>query len=383
MKRHLQTALFTIIGLFVAVGTPAATWTVERNGSGDFVVIQDAVDASASGDTILIGPGRYPELHSYTTPSGGWTGDVLVSVDDRDLTLIGAGQGVMILGLEEYPGTPLWPKGVVAVWPERTLVVENMTIENTYDCLYLLGGMFVIDVTMRGGEIGLVLFESSNAIVDGCQFEYIGSSGISAYSGASLHVHSTSFDGIQRAVYTSNVGDVLLQGCRFSNLVGGGFYGSFVQVRECEFTNILYYGIDSGNSSHTEISDCIIRGGAIGSIKSTESGYITGSGNILSSSTGPVINCSFHGRIVLNGNHILSPTNDFVKLRDYFEPETYYLDLTNNYWGDTTAAEISAGIWDGHDDPEINAFVLFNPFSGSPISNEDMSWGELKQIYGR
>ena len=386
MERHLQTVLFTIIGLFVAAGTPAATWTVERNGSGDFIVVQDAVDASASGDTILIGPGRYPELHSYTTPSGGWTGDVLVSIDDRDLTLIGAGQGVTIIGLEEYPGTPLWPKGVVAVWPERTLVVESMTIENVYEGIYLLGAAAVHDVTMRGGRLGLVSFESSNVIVDGCRFENIGTNGITAFSGTtSLHVHDTSFDGIERAVSTNNVGDVLVQGCSFQNLIGGGgfHYGSTVVVQECVFTDMHYYGVSSGYSSHMEVIDCTIEGGIKASIISTESSYVSGSGNILSSLAGPTIRVSYHSDIELHGNHILSPTNNFVELDDYFLPETYYLDLTNNYWGDTTAAEISAGIWDGHDDPEINAFVLFNPFSGSPISNEDMSWGELKQLYSR
>ena len=40
----------------------AIAWRVEKDGSGDSVAIQDAVDASASGDTILIGAGRFTEI---------------------------------------------------------------------------------------------------------------------------------------------------------------------------------------------------------------------------------------------------------------------------------------------------------------------------------
>ena len=37
----------------------AVTWTVERDDSGDCAVVQDAINAAASGDSILIGPGRW------------------------------------------------------------------------------------------------------------------------------------------------------------------------------------------------------------------------------------------------------------------------------------------------------------------------------------
>ena len=39
----------------------ARTWRVERDGSGDFTTIRSAIEASAPGDTVLPGPGRYDE----------------------------------------------------------------------------------------------------------------------------------------------------------------------------------------------------------------------------------------------------------------------------------------------------------------------------------
>lgn len=39
----------------------AATLTVKQDGSGDYTVIQSALDAASPGDTVLVYPGRYFE----------------------------------------------------------------------------------------------------------------------------------------------------------------------------------------------------------------------------------------------------------------------------------------------------------------------------------
>lgn len=51
--------LAMMLASLLASGAEARTWRVERDGSGDYTIIQDAVDAAASGDTIRIGPGRF------------------------------------------------------------------------------------------------------------------------------------------------------------------------------------------------------------------------------------------------------------------------------------------------------------------------------------
>jgi hypothetical protein len=48
---------FLAIMLLVCGPAVAATITVERDGSGDFMVLQEALNAAADGDTIRLGPG--------------------------------------------------------------------------------------------------------------------------------------------------------------------------------------------------------------------------------------------------------------------------------------------------------------------------------------
>ena len=58
------------VAVFSPVETSATTWHVEKDGSGDYAVIQDAIDAAAAGDTIRIGPGRFEDYSVYSYPGG-------------------------------------------------------------------------------------------------------------------------------------------------------------------------------------------------------------------------------------------------------------------------------------------------------------------------
>jgi hypothetical protein len=54
-------AAVAILGVVCDQGI-GRTWSVEKDGSGDFSVIQDAVEAAAPGDTIQIGEGRFEDF---------------------------------------------------------------------------------------------------------------------------------------------------------------------------------------------------------------------------------------------------------------------------------------------------------------------------------
>lgn len=117
--------------LSAALPAAAATLHVERDGSGDFTVIQAAVDAAASGDTIMIGPGRYNEGAIVTCP--GWTEFVRVLVRQDELTLIGAGPDQTIIG----PTTPWslaqgWNEGIEAgpYWGCHHVWISDIGFEN-------------------------------------------------------------------------------------------------------------------------------------------------------------------------------------------------------------------------------------------------------------
>jgi hypothetical protein len=51
--------LGTLLAMFAVVPLQT-TWTVDDNGPADFPTIQQAIDAAASGDLVLIQPGEYP-----------------------------------------------------------------------------------------------------------------------------------------------------------------------------------------------------------------------------------------------------------------------------------------------------------------------------------
>jgi len=90
-----------LLAVLLATQSIAATYRVELDGSADFTNLQPAVDAAATGDTIQIGPGRWDQYVMYEAP--GWTDQVVVAVDYKNLTLIGSGQDVTYLGPEVAP----------------------------------------------------------------------------------------------------------------------------------------------------------------------------------------------------------------------------------------------------------------------------------------
>jgi hypothetical protein len=99
MKTRAATALLVGLLLLLNARVQARTWYVARDGSGDFTVIQDAVNAASSGDTIQIGPGQYTEYQTLVLPPR----RVYVELGGKgELTLIGAGAELTKIG----PYTP-------------------------------------------------------------------------------------------------------------------------------------------------------------------------------------------------------------------------------------------------------------------------------------
>ncbi|MBK7670012.1 MAG: hypothetical protein IPJ24_01300 [bacterium] len=65
---HLRILSIIAVVLHAGSTATAGTLTVRRDGTGDFTVIQDAVNAAASGDTIRIGP-KIARHHAATSGS--------------------------------------------------------------------------------------------------------------------------------------------------------------------------------------------------------------------------------------------------------------------------------------------------------------------------
>ena len=226
-----------LLGLLLtgASSAHARTWRVEKNGSGDFTVIQAAVDAAAAGDTVAVGPGRFTEKAPFTRL--GWTEDVYVAITKDNIVLIGSGQDVTIIGpaTPEYAPTA-WPKGIAAI--ELTqFAVQNLTVENTRDGVYnYLGHLDVNSCTIRNCYSGVLASPSGGMLLNDCRVLGNGT-GVLTFGPAQAPVVQNCFS--QGNGY----------GVAFANGTLAG------RVTQCEFHDDDV-GVQISDSSSGEVANC-------------------------------------------------------------------------------------------------------------------------------
>ena len=104
MTRWLKYGFVLCVAVLLASASGAATLRVERDGTGDYTTIQPALDAVAAGDTVLIGPGEYPEMtNQYLPNAGGWF-EVAGCIRVSNITLIGDSAETTLIGPAVYSG---------------------------------------------------------------------------------------------------------------------------------------------------------------------------------------------------------------------------------------------------------------------------------------
>ncbi len=373
-----------LLALLLVASAQAATWRVEKDGSGDFAIIQDAVEASASGDTIMIGPGRYDDTVTFTTPYVTWT--VCVSLSGQDLTFIGAGKDATYIGPavpgemtnDGWRGFANWPNGVAR------FVIENVTIENMFVGMKVYPSLFEArDCRFSVCYDGINIHESGNpTLIERCEFvETHTGIDIRGCSGPTIRDCSFVDSDIGEAtygVYCSSVEDILVENCTFE-VPMPYFPLSSGTIRNCTVLNSWGYGILMEGSNLT-IENTIIDGTEHEwSIKAALMSEVQGRGNILRGSSWSAVSLAW-STANFSQNHIFSEA-DFVTVGGFTSPPAVEIDFRNNYWGTTDPLELAARIKDGNDDPSIYAHVLYEPYSNVPMSNEERSWGEIKALY--
>lgn len=127
--RPLVICALVAASIGVAVVSEAATFRVARDGSGDFSVIAEAVDAAASGDTISIAAGDYPETPPYQAQGG--ILNVVAWVTQSELTVIGDDRDAVIVGAPtEAPDRERGPSGFVCP-PGGNISLRGVTVRNS------------------------------------------------------------------------------------------------------------------------------------------------------------------------------------------------------------------------------------------------------------
>jgi len=385
-----RTLLVGLLGLSVlAVASASArTWYVEKDGSGEFAVIQDAVDAASSGDVIAVGPGRYDDYQ--TVQGGAYFFDIHVLVPDGfSLSFTGAGVGVTIIGPADTGSHENRTYGI-AVIGDIGLSVRSMSFENCSQ--YSIGTTTgVLDVA----DCEFVYEGDSSPVTRGIDGR-LSASRIShcRFTGFHYGLALRSFDG------TTSIEDCIFENCTV------GVYGhspgqGFVSVSDCDFyCDLAGIGFLDGTSGSIEccrLENCILELTNTAEVTVANCEVTRTDGNValdlrnadpvtivdsIFRSNGVVVYLGSLGLGTIRNNHFLRTGGDYWVYCPYHPSFQHDIDLSGNYWGTTDVEEIAEGIWDCQDDDHAYHCVSFEPIADGPVRVESVSWSSVKGLFG-
>ena len=391
ISRTSLTPSLALLGLLLIAAAPATsrTWHVARDGSGDFSVIQDAVDAASSGDEIVLGPGRYVEYQ--TIQAGVYFFDMYVLMPDGlSLTFRGAGSESTIIGPEDpsihenntYLIGGVWDIGVVA----RDIGFENCSqysigissgSVDVQHCRFINEGEASLDVTAIHGGF------SGGAVIRDCQFSgnlYRGIATINSPGG--VLIERCTFETLGTSVYawTSNSRDVQVRDCTMRNSTNGiGFgTGSGGVIDNCHLINCA---IELTNSTFTTITNStVINDNGMDALHLNNNDPFTITDNIFQSN-GKVLYAGSYGLGTFRNNHVIQTGSDYLVYSPYHPSFHQDIDLSGNWWGTTDTDVIDAGIYDCHDNPMSYHCVIYLPLADGPVPTEVRSWSDVKGMF--
>lgn len=386
MRSNFIIQALMIVALFAAVDASARTWRVELDGSGDFTDIQPAVDASAAGDTILIGPGRFATFRPCVAPA--WTEPAIVWVTKDNLTFLGSGQGSTILGPTTYFGPPgRDPKGFCS-FGGFSGEIKDLTIENIECGVYWWAGSIVIDGCTVTGEnnpafIGMLLWPLG-ATIRNCTIDtrFAGDACLVGGGARDVTFENCSFPGYGNGVFvTDGSQNTRFIGCRFVRSNHGVLFDQMAQgsMSDCSFEGIQANALTIWNGAHADLDMVRIDGASTG-IATASGAVVTGTNVVLQGTTVEGLLACCNSFVTLTNSHFLPAQGYAVRCASTWASAST-LDLTGNYWGTTDGAAISGSIWDAADQASINCTVQFVPFADGPVPTESTSWGDLKALW--
>ena len=380
----LTLAICTLVS--VASTAQARTWRVARNGSGDFMIVAEAVEAAASGDTISIAPGDYPEVVEYQTPSRAV--EMIGYVLQGELTIIGDDRESVILGTPtQAPNIELGPTGIV-VAEGCTLQLRGVTIRNSGRGIDCNGsGLDVRDCRFVGGDQGVTYVGEGFTTVVDCVFENNADAGVMVFevrgaTGALVENCTFLGNGLGIDFQPANC---IVRNSSFAGKDGRGSvgvqvsFGGSALIERCTFTEIRNVGVGAVGGSQAHLYDCVFEPTIPTNVFAE--GLLVGSGNHLGGGTYATLEFTKSSTIDFHGNHILNAGGYSVRAFSGPEPVKHF-DLSGNYWGTTSTTQLDEWIYDHNDRPTVwFAVVDYLPLADQPIPTDESSIGRLKVRY--
>jgi len=361
--------------LFAANDGSSKTWNVRKDGTGDFSVIQHAVDVAADGDTILIGAGTYREQSDIRV---GVTLVRLVAVGvwQEDITIKGVDRDSVIIEQEEYNNDGF---GISMCYPTaRNLRVEGLTVSNFREGITVVDWCTVEDVRATKCAYGVSVDEGSlmlsNSVLDSASKMGVKANSQSEY----VEIRDCTFLDNERfafQLYNTSMGVI-----EDVEVVGGIVGPSIVQgasavMRRCEIRGQMSYGLDLGNRVHFEMYDNVIEG-AFANIFFRSNRSLIGSRNVLrGSSRAPIFWIRPMETLDFRNNEILLGDSLFVETEGI---QTGLIDLSGNWWGTVDPDFVRSWIVDAHSDSLLGHEIMFEPMLKQRVPLEKRSIGSVK-----
>ena len=375
----------------------AATWRVEKDGSGSFTVIQDAVDAAASGDTVQIGAGRFDEKTYVTSP--GWSDSVRVLVTQYELTIIGSGPETVIGQAIPWTSEQGDHKGIVAsdYFGNYFIRISDLRFENMRDAIYTSHesiGQNRVSVTgceFFHNEYSMALIGDGGGVeVSTCSFDFMPNSGVHliAWNQSSIEVGDCSFrlnkPVSQKSMSLINVANAVIDSCSFSGGstgISAGFGGPVV-VRNCLFdgqSNVAFYPDIMSNMS---IEDCTFSNQTRVLTSSVSDNQVEIKNSVIENVSDCSILMSYVGSLTVRNCDLAGGARGAVYVQDIPNCTTpIHLDMANNYWGTSDPDNITLLIRDGTDSDQACYFIDYEPFLPTTTPTEKKSFGDFKTMF--
>jgi hypothetical protein len=364
---------------------------VEKDGSGDFTVIQEAVDAASDGDTIEIGPGRFDD-YTESTVGPGWVFRVRVVLNPpKSLHMVGAGADVTTIGPDHIDETNVRDVGISAWSGDAMVVVEGIHFQNLdeYAITVSCSELAVRDCVFRSSGSGVVLLHDvNNAEIVGCRF-IDGLPECTAVWGfpARVRIQDCEFRwsrGANLATVVSPDGS-FVSDCTF---IGGrsGLYlhsGTGGVVDSCRFEDLSVYAFAVDEAGDVTFSNNIVE-------NCPGSGIDMGRAETLSIVGNTVENCHPCVTVIRPNVNLLVRDNFFLRdvagdgyyivTIDWYPYGPYTQDFSLNYWGTTDPDEVEQWILDGNDYDDVWIDIEFMPMA-DVVRTENRSWSGVKEMF--
>lgn len=401
MKRTFCAALI-IAAVFAAQSAMARTWRVEQDGSGDFQIIQHAVNAAASGDTVRIGPGEFTDHFQVDPPQDYYS--ACVQLQQAELTIIGAGADSTFIGpqgdgWDGWDGEHARTVGIFAdgYWGNQQLLLQELTVRNLragilswrleysdiHACafngnrngVYITDGRFLLRDSWLGNQPSngshLIASSTPNSIVENCTFE-----DTSEVEPLSQHI------GI-----SWSPSSVLIRQCYFRGgyegfAVGGGVS---VQVTDCTIEHLLGYAFGVGHNTTFSVDSCRVSD-VLGGLHAIYSGSDISIENTnfdsISQATAVISGLSVRKISYCNLDRGLQYVATVPQGLVLDEPSVESrVDIRNNWWGTSDPDSIQAWIFDAVDDTTQTVIFDWYPYLDAPVGNEDVSPSSMKRMF--